>query len=335
VGVACANDTTQVYFPKGTPLPARKTVVLRTVKAIAAHTPDDALAIPVVQGESHRAHRNRLIGMLQLRGCRRDLPAGTRVEVTLQLDRSGQLHTRADVPAAGQTFEDVVHVLVPSATLETAAVELGAAGRRMEEVQRRSFEAGVAKAAQAIAEVAGLLAEAERDLAVARGGDADAAQKLHRLLLEANTALDEGEAILMWPDLELEARRWALYYTPLVARWGTAAEQELFDQALQGSLAAQKTRNPAELERAIAALRSVGKASYARDPKSLGNDLEWAAAHVTEAADVVLANQLVDQARAAQAQEDRAALTALLARLGELFPHSVAQQERSFGSGVR
>jgi len=335
VGIARADDTTQVYFPRGTPLPARRTFIHHTVVAVAARSGEDALQIPVVEGESRRAHRNRLIGVLELRGCQRDLPAGSRVEVTLHLDRSGQLHTRADVPALGQTFEDLVHVLVPSASVETAGRELGAARRRADELQRRTFQAGQAAAAQAMAEVSGWLAQAEQTLVAARAGDLDAGQKLQRLLLDAQAALDEGEAILAWPDLESETHRWAMYYTPLVARWGTSSEQQLFEQALQAAMAAKQRRDAGELERQLEALRSIGKASYCRDPQSLSHELEWVAAHLTQAMDVARATALCDQARAAQAAGNRPALVATVAQLWELYPSSPERREQSFGSGVR
>src|SRR5262249_58148439 len=83
--------------------------------------------------------------------------------------------------------------------------------------------------------VSSLRAEAERALPAARAGDADAAQKLHRLLLDANTALDDADALLEWPDLDDEARRCKLTYTPLVAQWGTPAEQQPFGQELEAA----------------------------------------------------------------------------------------------------
>ena len=232
IGVARADDSTHIYFPKGTPLPARRTFVHHTVQPIAAGSDDDALAIPIVQGESFRAHRNRLIGMRHLRGVARDLPAGSRIEVTLELDRSGQLATRADVPGTGQTFEDVAFVLVPTATVETAARELAATHRRATDMQRRTFQLGVPAAVQALGEVSALLAESDRALPAARAGDLDAAQKLHRLLMDGNCALDDAEALLEWPDLEAETRRCTLTYTPMVAQWGTPAEQQLYEQEL-------------------------------------------------------------------------------------------------------
>ena len=147
--------------------------------------------------------------------------------MTLELDRSGQLATRADVPGTGQTFQDVAFVLVPTATVETSERELSSTNRRAADVQQRTFQLGVPAAVQAIAEVSALLAEADRALPAARAGDPDAGQKLHRLLMDANTALDDAEALLEWPDLDDEARRCKLTYTPMVAQWGTPAEQQL------------------------------------------------------------------------------------------------------------
>ncbi|HEX4962663.1 MAG TPA: Hsp70 family protein, partial [Thermoanaerobaculia bacterium] len=193
VGVALANDTVLVYFEKGTPLPARRMAVHKTVQRVPAGAAEDVLAIPVVQGEFSRAHLNRLIGSLQVRGGRlkRDLPAGSRVEVTLQLDRSGQLHARADLPEAGESFEDVVHVLVPTATPEVLETELVATERRVAEVRRRGFSSRQPALVRTMKGAADLLAEARAGLEAARGGDADAAARVHRLLLDLDGALEQ------------------------------------------------------------------------------------------------------------------------------------------------
>ena len=335
VGVACADDLTQIYFAKGTPLPARRTFVHHTVRPVSARSGDDALAIPVVQGESSRAHRNRLIGLLSIAGVERDLPAGARVEVTLELDRSGQLRARADVPALGRTFEDVAHVLVPTASVDTAERELAVTARRADDLQRRTFASGTPAAVASLGAIAGMLAEMEASLPVARAGDADAGLKLHRLLLDVNAILDEAETILEWPELEREARSCMLFYTPLVSQWGTAAEQALFDEALGAAAAAQKRRDLPQLERHLDALRSIGKASYCRNPESLSSELDWVAAHVTEAVDVPRAQLLIERARAAESAGSVPAARALLTAIWDLFPSSPEVQRKSFGSGVR
>jgi molecular chaperone DnaK len=343
IGVARADDTTHVYFAKGTPLPARRTFAHHTVQAIAAGSDDDALAVPIVQGESQRAHRNRLIGMLRLRGLGRDLPAGSRIEVTLELDRSGQLATRADVPGTGQTFQDVAFVLVPTASVATAERELAATTRRAAEVQRRTFQLAAPAALQAIGDVSALLAEAARALPAARAGDVDAAQKLHHLLGDVNGALDDAEALLEWPDLDAEARRCTLTYTSMVAQWGTPAEQRLYEQELEAVGRARTQSNAADLELHLDAMRTLGRAAYWRDPRSMSDAIDWAAAHVTEAMDVAAASSLLDRARVLRAQIPVAdpgagglrSLRAIVAEIWELFPGSPELRARSFDSGIR
>ena len=296
-----------------------------------------------MQGESIRAHRNRLIGMLHLRGVARDLPAGSRIEVTLELDRSGQLATRADVPGTGQTFEDVAFVLVPTATVETAERELAATSRRAAEVQRRTFQLGVPAAVQAIGDVSALLAEADRALPAARAGDVEAAQKLHRLLIDVNCALDDAEALLEWPDLDAEARRCTLTYTPMVAQWGTPAEQQLYEQELEAAgRRASATTSPSWSCTSTRCGRWAGP-RIAATRASMSDAIEWAAAHVTEAMDVAAAARLLDRARALQAQNPVAehagggawALRAIVAEIWELFPGSPELQAKSFDSGIR
>lgn len=336
VSVALSDDTVHVYFAKGTPLPARRTFPHLTVEAVKPGRGEDVLKIPIVQGEFHRAHRNRLIGTLHVRGdrLRRALPAATRVEVTLQLDRSGQLHARADVPGTGEAFEDVVHVLLPSASPEVLERETQAARVRTQDIRRRAFVGSLADVVVGVQRASALLEEAEQGLPAARGEDADAAQRVHRLLLELNGLLDSAEERLEWPELETEASEvihWAMSW---VAPLGTAAEQKLFDQALQEAQKAQRSQQAAELDRQLRVMRSLGNAAYLRDPDWMIYELDWYAAHLSELADVRKAQALVDDGRAALARDERPALKSILRQLHDLSPGTVQERRLSYGSGI-
>ncbi len=336
VGVALSDDTVHVYFAKGTPLPARRTFPHLTVDAVQPGEGEDVLKIPIVQGEFHRAHRNRLIGTLHVRGdrLRRALPAATRVEVTLQLDRSGQLRARADLPGTGEAFEDVVHVLLPSASPEVLEREAQAARVRTQDVRRRAFVGSLADVVVGVERASALLEEAEQGLPAARGGDADAAQRTHRLLLELNGLLDSAEERLEWPELETEASEVIHVAMSWVASLGTAAEQKLFDQALQEAQRAQKSHQAAELDRQLRVMRSLGNAAYSRDPDWVIYELDWYAAHLSELADVRKAQDLVDQGRAALARDERPALKSILRQLQDLCPGTVQERRLSYGSGI-
>ncbi|HLT37902.1 MAG TPA: Hsp70 family protein, partial [Enhygromyxa sp.] len=117
IGVALANDSVRTYFDRGTPLPAKRTFTHNTVESVAKGGDGSVLKIPIVQGEFDRAHLCRLVGTLEIpsREIKASLPAGSEVELTLELDRGGRLSARALVPSLDQVFEEVAHLLVPAA----------------------------------------------------------------------------------------------------------------------------------------------------------------------------------------------------------------------------
>lgn len=337
VGVARSDNWVHVYFEKGTPLPARRTVIHKTIQRVAARSAEDALSIPVVQGEFSSAHLNRLIGRLQIRGSglKKDLPAGSRVEVTLHLDRSGQLHARADIPEAGETFEDVVHVLVPSASPEVLASELEAAEERVAEARRQGFTSRDPALLRALNGAGSMLAEARTGLEAARGGDPDAASRVHRLLLDLNGSLEEAEKDFRWPALEAEADEAVHHALSWIASLGTPSEQELCERALSALAEARRTKNAAELDRQAGVLRTLGHAAYSRDPRSATYNFEWYEENVASATDPRLAQSLLEKGRTALRKEDDQELRRINRQLSDLFPGTPEERRRSFGSGVR
>ena len=335
VGVALSDDSVHLYFEKGTPLPARRTVVHQTAQTVAPG--QDALLIPVVQGESGKAHRNRLIGTLRVhgRGLRRAIPSGTRIEVTLHLDRSGQLQARADLPSEGASFEDVVHVLVPSASVEVLERELGSAEARVLDLRRRAFRNGDPRVVQGLAGAEELLREAAAGLESAIGGDADAAQRVHRLLLDLNAGLDTVEESFRWPELEAEADDSIRTYLRWTSSLGTAAEQKLGEQTLQAILQARKQRNAPELERQLRALDALANAAFARSPEAPVLTFEWYQARLAQATDVPRARALLEKGRAALDRNDLEGLRAVNRQLDPLYGGSAEERGLSYGSGVQ
>ena len=71
VGVAMADNKVDVFFHKGTPLPASKRSQHRTVQLVRSGNEGDRIRIPVIEGENTmRADRNNLIGYLEITGDR-------------------------------------------------------------------------------------------------------------------------------------------------------------------------------------------------------------------------------------------------------------------------
>jgi len=336
VGVALSDDTVHVYFEKGTPLPARRTAIHQTIQSLRPGDGEDVLLVPVVQGEYKRAHLNRLIGSLRIdgKGLKQSLPAATRVEVTLHLDRSGQLQARADLPSAGLSFEDVVHVLVPTASPEVLEREMQSATDRLVDLRRRSFRGALPAVVHRLAGADALLAEARAGLAPARGGDTDAAQRLHRLLLDLNGTLDAAEDEIRWPELEARADDRLAVWISWVSSLGTAGEQKLCDQAVQAIHNARERRDAAELGRQLATVSALFDAAYSRHPEAPVWIFEAYESHLTEAIDVPKAQALLDQGRSLRRQGNLEALRTVNRQLRALFPGTLEERRKSFGSGV-
>ena len=336
VGIALSHDGVHVYFEKGTPLPARRTVVHKTAWRVAPGSGEDVLAIPVVQGEYKAAHLNRLIGNLKIpaAGLTRDLPAGSRIEVTLELDRSGQLAARALLPEIGQTFEEVVHVLVPKPSVEVLERELAAADLRVADFRRRGFVANQPGLVRALAGASSVLAEARAGLLGARGGDADATARVHRLLLDLNGQLEGVEGDLAWPELLEKADRWTSYAFNWVPAFGTPAEQQLLEQALAALGAARQSRDAAEIQRQNGMLRSLVRSAQSRDPDLPYESFDWCEAHIADTNDPQRAAALLAEGRRAVQARDTSALRAILRKFDDLLPGTAEDRQRSFGSGV-
>ena len=337
VGVALANNAVRIYFEKGMPLPAKRTFQHHTIETVTPGTPGPALRIPLVQGELEEAHLCRLIGNLEIDGAELNavLPANSLVEVTLELDKGGQLSARAWVPALKRTFEEVAHLVVPEASVETLRKSVVDLLNRLASLRANAKREGQTSMME---RVDGLLRdqqEAERALDSAQGGDEEAAQRTRRLVLDLENRVSELEAESRWPELEAQALDdigWAAGY---IAHNGTPAEQKLLDDAIGGISRARKARSVKDLERHRRVIRRVGNAAFFREPEAWEMVFESYASHLHEARDLKRAEKLVAEGRRHLAAQDTKGLRAVCDQLAELMPVNAAARARAYASGLR
>jgi molecular chaperone DnaK len=335
VGVALASDAVREFFPRGAPLPARRTFVQRTVEPLSPAAGGE-LRIPIVQGEHAAAHLCRLIGALAIPAAELSapLPTGAEVELTLELDRGGRLSARARVVATGQVFAEVAQLVVPEATPEALGAAAEALAARLAQLRAGAAERGAAATLAGIAGLEAELADAEQQLAAARGGDADAAQKARRALSDVEAALDAAEEELAWPELVDDANDALLWASGWVRAHGSPTEQRLLENASTAILEAQRARRPGEVERQLRVVRRLGHAAMFRDPDIWDLFLEDAASRADEATDLAAAGRAVARGRAARDREDRAGVRAAVEALWKLLPPDAQRRRLSHGSGV-
>jgi molecular chaperone DnaK len=337
VGVALADDTVRVYFERGAPLPAKRTFVHHTVESVARGSTECLLKIPIVQGELEQAHLCRLVGALEIGGStvKASLPAGSPVEITLELDRGGHLSARALVPALGQVFEHVAHLLVPDASADALEATASAMRSRIVELRADAMRRGADRAIGRLMYVECALAEVDRDAQAARGGDADAGQKARRTLLELDGMLEECEADKRWPELEDRARREVSQASVWVSQLGSKTEQQLLEEAAQAVEKAREARQAVELQRQLRVVRNLSNACFQRHPKAWEWMFEDAASEADQATDMVRARTLVQNGRKAALRGDMDALRPIVQDLWKLLPVSIQTRRLGHDSGVR
>ncbi len=337
VGVALADDGVRVYFARGAPLPAKRTFTHHTVESVARGSTECLLKIPIVQGELAQAHLCRLVGSLEIGGAsvKASLPAGSAVEITLELDRGGHLSARALVPALGQIFEQVAHLLVPDASPDALDATVTAMRGRITELRADAMSRNAERTIGRLTYVECALLDAERETQAARGGDADAGQKARRTLLELDGMLEECEADKRWPELESRARRNLSEAGIWVGQYGSKSEQMLLEEAAQAVEKARAERNAVELQRQLRVVNNLYNACFQRHPDAWAWMFEDAASEADQATDMVRARTLVQSGRKALEKRDMDALRGIVQDLWKLLPVSAQKRRLGHDSGVR
>jgi molecular chaperone DnaK len=337
IGVATAGDDVRVYFERGAPLPARRTFTLQTVETVAKGSKDSLLKIPIVQGEYDAAHLCRLVGALEISGgeLRQTLPSGTDIELTIELDRGGRMSAKALVPTTGQVFEQVAHLLVPEAAPEVLDAQIVALRGRLGEMRTDAFRRGLAGVIDKLGKAEAALVDLALDVGAAKGGDADAAQKARRSLLELDALLESVELDRRWPELDKEAREAIVYATIVVHEHGLPHEQSLFNETARAVERARQTKDPLELQRQLRLLNRLSYAAGSRDPEVWKRRFEHVSVDIGNLTDPVKGQVLIKEGREALAKGDNDALRRVVQKLWQLSPGDPEQRRLGHDSGVR
>lgn len=337
IGIALADDRVQVYAERGTPLPLRRTFTHRTVEAVVPGFTDYALRVPIVQGEFPWAHLCRLVGVLEIPSAALEapLPVDAAIEVTLEVDRGGQLRAQAHVPQLQQVFDQVADLLIAGTTPAELEHTTATAAQRAAELRRRAFAESDIHTITQLADVDRLMAEATSSIDAAHGGDADAAQRARRLLLDVAAILDEAETARAWPELvaRVEAdRAGALGW---IGDTGTPQEQQSAARTCSALDRALAARNASEVERQLRILKHLADSAYFRHPSCWRWEFTALASRVSEATNLPKAQNLVLRGQRALGRGDDKELERIVRELYPLLPPDVRVRQLGHHSGVR
>ncbi len=339
-GVALANDLVQVYFDRGTALPARRTFTHHTVDSIVPGGSGSVLSIPIVQGEFEAAHMCRVVGRIEIGSAKvsRPIPAGTPIEVTIVIDRGGKLAATARVGGASdqvQQFEGVAQLVMPEPDAESLQRSLSTARERCDRATADAFRRGDGEAIERLQSVQQQLAAIKPLIDAVRGGDRDAGQRGAIGLLDADAVITEIETEQQWPEFEAEALDSYTWAVGWVTDLGKPAEQHTLDKAGAALQRALDRRSVSEANRQLLVIRRLGHASFQRHPEVWQIKFHAWVSRLEESTDLAKAKKLEVRGRKAIDSGDSTELRSVVEQLRDLFPVDAQSRRMGFDSGVR
>lgn len=335
LGVAMANNQLDVFFPKGTSLPARKRVVHRTAMMVRRGQAGEVIRIPVVEGENvRRADRNRLIGSLVIPAdkIKRDVPPGSEVEITIEIDSSRLLRTRAYVPVLDEEFEDVIKFNRDEPDPKLLREDVQRERARLQQVRWKADQVRDSGAAAVLQRLDDERVEQDVEAALAAAeDDPDAAEKCQNRLLDLKTAVDEAEKALQWPALVSEAEHQLTSMRDLVREHGQPRHRTFAEALERETRQAMEARDADLLDRKIKEVTGVIFDILRDQPSFWIGYLGYAEERRAQMRDPMQAEQLFARARRAMNENDLPALRAAVQQLIGLLPYDQQQKLQGFG----
>jgi molecular chaperone DnaK len=338
MGIALANNDYAIFFVKGRGLPLKAMQDFKTIQPLRQGQSGDVLRVPVVEGENEKADRNRKIGELVISAAniRRDLPAGSDVEVTLRVDEARIVSVTAYFSILDEEFPGKIDMKKQSPKPEELQRECDAEIKRMCELNSKASAADgeTAKDVLEKVEVSNLLNEVKETLSAAKG-DPDAAAKCEKRLLELKLKLDEASDALEWPALVAEANEWIGDVKKLIDQHGTPKQSDKATELTDQIEDIIREKKMDRLRKKIEQLKSLyWEILFAQPGFWVGtfNNLDKQKDRMNDQA---RATRLLDQGRDCIAKNNITGLQNVVRQLWDLLPPEIVEQtQRGYQSGL-
>jgi molecular chaperone DnaK len=338
MGIALANNEFDRLFEKGRGLPLKAQREYRTMQALRQGQDGGLLKAPIVEGEFNRADRNRLIGVLEIKGeaIRRDLPSASEIEVTLRVDTSRIVTASAYVPLLDQEFAATLDLKKAALSPEFLKSDFEAELKRFNEIKMKASVTNADTAAPLIghAEVSPLIAEVKESLANAPG-DPDAAAKCEKRLLELKLKLDEAADALEWPELLAQARQWLEHLERVITVHGDRLLATKAPQIAQEFQEITRERKPDQLRQKMTEIQQMYFQIAMTQPAFWVHNFQQLEKQRRKMTDQERSERLLAQGQECLAKNNLLGLQNVVRQLWTLVPNEIMQAaQRGYQSGL-
>ncbi|CAG7646821.1 Hsp70 family protein [Actinacidiphila bryophytorum] len=337
VGVWVEGNEVAWILRKGTELPASGRLVLESTVDVRRGGRQGLIRVPIVQGERARGDRNPVVGQLDIspEEISRDVPLGSEIEVTVEIDQSFRTRVDAYIPILDEEFEIDVELARDAPDVAELRRQSRAVAAQYATLRNRAGRSDAGRATELLDgfDQDGGIGGIDRELESA-GVDPDGAAVVQERLRQAETALDEAEEALKLPQLVRAAGDVRSWVRDAVDEHGDAAARGELAEAERQLDAAIETGDPTLVEHATDAVRGVGLRvldSADQLPVLRFASLKETFSGSTEPRVV----RLLQEGAAALAADDISRLRSVVIDLGRLVPFSGSRSDTPADTTVR
>jgi molecular chaperone DnaK len=335
IGVALANGQRKSFIDRGTPLPAKRSFLQYSAETLVPGT-GQQLNIPIVQGERSQARFCRKVGNLVIPAAQlqQQLPAGSPIEITIEVDRGGNLRASALIVDQKKLITGVAEILTPSADPAALQVGFNQVQARLLQQQREAFARRDQSAIGVLDQLAKKLHGVSKDLLLA-SSDQDAALRAQRNLMEVEAELEAFESRDQLEELMRECEIVYLNTRQEVDLYGNEVEKKMLADCETRFNKAIELKRVQEVERLIEQMSSLFRSAYRRNPDFWIDQFHAVCSRLHEATNLAKANQLAAEGRRYLADTNLAAIESCVRQLWNLIPDERLSGEENHQSGIQ
>lgn len=340
MGVATSDNKVGLHFTKGQGLPAKYTKSYRTATALRQGQSGSVIRIPIIEGNREAADRNVLIGALEISstGVKRDLPAGSEIEVTLHMDTSRILTVLAYVPLLDEEFPTKIELggKVRQPDVDLLRSEFEREKVRLLQLRASAQATNATGAVDALRSLDTLPAVQDlEDRLQQEAVDFDGLLKAERELLELKVKLDDVAGQVTWPAAVKEAEDWLKDLDKMVAESGTAEEKSRARTLREQVAAIVAEQNSTRLKNKREEIADVYSSILYRQTSYWVKHFESLAESQTQMSDTARAEVLIREGREHAKASNLVELKKVVFQLQDLLPKAALEDSsRGYGSGL-
>ena len=340
MGIALADNKFSLVFEKGCGLPAkspRKTYV--TENTLKRGQVGELLRIPICEGESPRADRNKLVGFLKIVGAdiSRDLPRGSEIEVVLKMNESRAVTVEAYIPVLDQDFKATLEPGKRVRDGEELKAQVDEEFSRIASLKDKAAgQGGDAAAAEDLEAIASASLAKEVLSLSANADDPDSASKCENRLLELRLRVDKIEEQLQWPAHVVEVEELANNLTESVNARGTPQQKTLASTLIADLRQALQSRNADQLRQRKEAAWDLYMKMMFQDPGFWVYMFQEIDKKADQFKDPERGQRLLNQGRAFISHGNVDGLKNVVSELHKMLPEDKVQElQQGYQSGIR